>query len=124
VECLIKQYRDGSTVKALAEEFGIHRSTVMDHLRRHGIPRRSDSMRWTPEQLAQATSLYRQGLSAAAISSQYGLDPSTVSKRLKRAGVVLRPRPGRGRAPIQLSTKPDHSSTADERQRRCSLDCL
>ena len=72
VEGLIEKYRSGATVKTLAEEYAIHRSTVMDHLRRHGIPRRSDSMRWTPEQLAHATSLYRQGLSAAAISSQYG----------------------------------------------------
>lgn len=95
VDTLIGRYRDGGTVNGLAGEFGIHRGTVMDHLRRHGIPRRSDAMRWTPEQLAQVTDLYREGLSAAAIGSQYGLDPSTVSKRLKRAGVKLRPRPGR-----------------------------
>jgi DNA-directed RNA polymerase specialized sigma24 family protein len=94
VEDLIGRHHEGATVNVLATEFGIHRKTVMDHLRRAGIPRRSDAMRWTPEQLAHATDLYRQGLSAAAIGGQFGLDPSTVSRRLKRAGVVLRPRRG------------------------------
>lgn len=95
VERLVVRYCDGSTVNALAAEFGIHRKTVMDHLRRAGIPRRVDAMRWTSDQLAQATDLYRQGQSVASIGSEFGLDPSTVSRRLKRAGVVLRPRRGR-----------------------------
>jgi len=78
----------------LATEYGIHRVTVTEHLRRSEIPRRSDLMRWTPEQLAEVTELYHQGNSIRVLGEQYGVDPSTVAKRLKRAGVSLRPRRG------------------------------
>jgi transposase-like protein len=94
VKALIDAYQLGARVMDLAIEHGIHRVTVMEHLRRSEIPRRSDLLRWTTEQLAEVTELYNQGSSVRTIGAQYGVDPSTVAKRLKRAGVSLRPRRG------------------------------
>jgi transposase-like protein len=94
IKVLIEAYQLGATVKDLAVEHGIHRVTVMEHLRRNGIRTRSDLMRWAPEQLEEATDLYRAGESVRVLGERYGLDPSTVAKRLKRAGVKLRPRRG------------------------------
>lgn len=94
VKALVDGYRLGARVEDLAAEHGIHRVTVMEHLRRNGIPRRSDMTRWSPKQLAEVTDLYNQGSSVRTIGAQYGVDPSTVAKRLKRAGVSLRPRRG------------------------------
>jgi transposase-like protein len=94
VKDLIEAYLLGATIKDLAAEHDIHRVTVMDHLRRNEIPRRSDSIRWTPEQLVEVSDLYREGNSIRVLGERYGLDPSTVAKRLKRAGVQLRPRRG------------------------------
>lgn len=94
IKALIDAYQLGARVKDLAIEHGIHRVTVMEHLRRNGIPRRSDMMRWSPEQLAEVTELYNQGSSVRTIGAQYGVDPSTVAKRLRQAGVSLRPRRG------------------------------
>ena len=94
VNALVEAYRLGATVMDLAVEHGIHRTTVTAHLQRSGISRRSDIMRWSPEQLAEITELYSQGSSVRTIGAQYGVDPSTVAKRMKRAGVKLRPRRG------------------------------
>lgn len=94
VTALIDAYRLGATVKDLACEYGVHRATVMDHLRRNEIPRRSDTRRWTPDQLREATDLYHQGNSIRVLGERYHLDPSTVARRLRRAGVQLRPRRG------------------------------
>lgn len=94
VKTLIDTYQSGTTIKDLAAEYGIHRVTVMEHLRRNEIPRRSDSKRWTPEQLVEVTDLYHEGNSIRVLGQRYRLDPSTVAKRLKRAGVQLRPRRG------------------------------
>jgi transposase-like protein len=94
VEALIEAYRLGATIKDLAVEHGIHRVTVMEHLRRNEIPTRSDSMRWSTEQLIEVTELYHHGNSIRVLGERYGLDPSTVARRLKRSGVQLRPRRG------------------------------
>jgi lambda repressor-like predicted transcriptional regulator len=94
VDALIESYRHGATVKVLAVEHHVHRATVMEHLRRNGIPRTSAAMRWSPEQVSEAAHLYEQGSSVRTLGDVYGLDPSTIARRLKRAGVKLRP--GRG----------------------------
>lgn len=38
---LIEAYQAGATISQLADEFGIHRTTVAGHLDRHGVPRHS-----------------------------------------------------------------------------------
>lgn len=40
VEKLALAYRAGDSTYALARRFGIHRHTIAEHLRRHGIPLR------------------------------------------------------------------------------------
>ena len=52
-------YRSGAAVKELASRFGIHRTTVTQHLYRSGVDLRR--RRLDDEQVNQAVHLYRRG---------------------------------------------------------------
>jgi len=84
----------GATIETLSVEFGIHRTTVMAHLRRAGIPGRPRSRSWTARDLEIEAGRYLAGESLANIAARYSISPSTVGRRLQRAGVEFRPRPG------------------------------
>jgi DNA-binding CsgD family transcriptional regulator len=83
---LVKGHLSGATVDALAETFGLHRSTVLHHLQRQGIFRRRPSS----EDIQTAARLYADGLSLAAIGSRLGFHASTIHNLLRQQGVVLR----------------------------------
>jgi transposase len=83
--------RDGWEIDALAERFGIGRSTVMDHLKRAGVPRR----RWqgrtlSPDQLEEAGRLYETGLNLIAVAEQFDVDRRYLRRALPEAGFTIR----------------------------------
>jgi predicted DNA binding protein len=78
----------------LAERFHISRTTVMAHLDRHHVQRRSVAKHWDDDALAAAADAYTEGASLAAIAKPHDLDPQTVANRLRRAGIKIRPRRG------------------------------
>jgi DNA-binding CsgD family transcriptional regulator len=88
-------YRDGASVQNLAARFGIHRTTVLDHLKRRGVPRRPRVRKLTDRQIARAAEEYRSGDSLKALGERYGVDAATVRTHLARADVQIRPRRGR-----------------------------
>ena len=106
IDDLISTYQAGATISQLANEFGIHRTTVTGHLDRNGIPRHHDQTVWDDGLLRQAAKLYATGLSLADVADQFGIDAQTVANRFRRAGVSVRPRRG--------WTSPPHS----EQERR------
>lgn len=75
-------------MNALAKEFGLHRTTVAQHLAGAGVTRTKKVI--SPEQVERAAELYRQGSSLAVIGRQLGFDPATIHTHLRRAGVVMR----------------------------------
>jgi hypothetical protein len=58
----VKAYEDGQTVYALADQFGIHRTTVSAHLHRHGISLRCQGL--SPDDVILAHRLLRRRLVA------------------------------------------------------------
>ena len=90
---LVSDYVSGSSARQLSRDWNVHRTTVMDHLERHNIPRRPHVRKLTDTQLREAAELYQAGTSLAKLGTRYHVDPQTVSKELKRAGVTVR-RPG------------------------------
>jgi predicted DNA-binding protein YlxM (UPF0122 family) len=82
------------SVKRLAELYEIHRTTVLDHLKRAGVPTRPNRRKLTDEQVKEAARLYQGGLSLKAVGQRFGVDAQTVRKKLKKAGVTIRPKPG------------------------------
>jgi DNA-binding CsgD family transcriptional regulator len=99
VNKMVDRREAGETIEQLAERFGVHRTTVMAHLRRQGVPRQSRSRTWSDSALLAEVDRYMKGASLADIAERHGISPSTVARRLKRAGVELRPRPGWGHGP-------------------------
>jgi DNA-directed RNA polymerase specialized sigma24 family protein len=92
VEKLVEAKQAGATVRELAQQFGVCRTTVFKHLHARGLRTRS----LDPELLAEATSLYGDGWSTARIGKQLDIPTETLRTALKVSGVAMR-RPGRPR---------------------------
>ncbi len=92
IDKLVAGYLVGATVYELAEQFGVHRSTVSELLERRGVTRRFGPL--SPAQVAMATSLYGEGLSLATVGQQLGCHATTVRDALAKVGVEIRPRNG------------------------------
>ena len=91
---LVTAYQAGATVRTLADQFRVHRTTVVRHLEMAGVPRRANTRKLTDEQIAKAAELYEAGWSTARIGERFKVDPETVRHWLGRAGVKIRPRRG------------------------------
>jgi DNA-binding CsgD family transcriptional regulator len=94
IERLIAAYADGNSVLRLAARFKIHRTTVLAHLERNGVPRRRMGSKLSDEDVDEAAVLYRDGLSLEAIGHRFLVAPDTVAKALRHVGVQIRPRRG------------------------------
>jgi len=73
---LVDGYRSGLTVMELSRRYSIHRTTVMDHLRRKGVPKQGPKL--SREQVAQAKYLLNMGLSYAKIGKVMNVNAQTI----------------------------------------------
>lgn len=83
----------GEPIHDIATRHGIHRTTVIGHVTRRGLPRRSENG-WSDQELQSAADMYATGKSLAAVGALFGIDPATVANRFRRAGVPIRARRG------------------------------
>jgi hypothetical protein len=93
VDELLGAYVAGDLVHDIAVRHGVHRSTVIGHVTRRGLPRRSDDGR-SDQELQTAADLHAAGESLAAIGHHFGIDPAIVADRFRRAGIPIRARRG------------------------------
>lgn len=93
IDGLLAAYGAGDRVIDIAARFGVSRTTVIDHVTRRGLPRRSDLV-WSEAELQAAATLYAEGESLAAVGRRFDIDASTVANRFRRAGLPVRPRRG------------------------------
>ncbi len=91
---LVAMYEDGASVPDVVTRFGIHRTTVLRTLERHGVPRRPEIRKLGDDQRAEAAELYASGLSTVKVGAIFSVDAETIRKAFIRAGVQLRPRRG------------------------------
>jgi lambda repressor-like predicted transcriptional regulator len=91
---LAKQYKAGATARELSQAFGVHRTTVLVHLERHGIERRSCARRLTDVDVANAAHLYKGGQSLKTTAAHFGVNAETLRREFKKADVPVRPRQG------------------------------
>ncbi|WP_267244050.1 helix-turn-helix domain-containing protein [Streptomyces sp. PR69] len=87
---LVDAYRRGASMLELSRRYGVHRTTVDEHLKRAGVVKRSQT-KMTPDRVTRATELYEQGWSTPRIGRELHVSASAVCKALKRAGVRMRP---------------------------------
>jgi DNA-binding transcriptional ArsR family regulator len=88
IDALALAYRSGSTVYELAAQFGIHRSTVGQHLRACGVDTTPPGI--SLDDVPTVVRLYQEGWSLAKLSEKFDTTDNTVSRRLRAAGVVMR----------------------------------
>jgi transposase-like protein len=96
LEGLLRSYDRGTPVNKLADEFKIHRSTVLDHLNRSTTRRRYPAL--DDKGLETAKQLYASGLSLRDVGLTLEVHASTVRFALMSAGTQMRDRhSGKGR---------------------------
>lgn len=88
VDELVEAFTTGTTINELALRLGVHRTTVMGHLRRRRVPRRGQ---WSDQAVRKAAARYEAGATLDQIARDLGVDPRTVGRQLRFAGVMLRP---------------------------------
>jgi transposase-like protein len=87
-EQLAAAYEAGASVKDLAAQWGIHRTTVAAQLRQAGVRLRGTGV--PANCLDDAVQLYRDGWSCQRLAERYDCNATTVWKVLQQAGVRLR----------------------------------
>lgn len=82
LEKMAEEYRAGDTVPMLVERYGVHRTTILGHLERMGVPRRANKRKLTDAQVKEVRRLYRLGLSYAELGRKFGVSGDVVKKEL------------------------------------------
>jgi hypothetical protein len=88
IDRLGRAYESGATVRELAQDFRIHRTTAMDLLERAGVPRRGKGL--SDSKLQRAIRLYREGQSTARIGEALGFSAEMIRQHLLASGVRVR----------------------------------
>ena len=86
----IARYEAGASMQQIADELGVHRTTILKRLQGLGITTRYSKL--PPEQMHEASGLYAEGWTLDRIAKQYHVAASTVREYLLADGVELRPR--------------------------------
>jgi hypothetical protein len=89
---LLDGYEGGIPINGLAQQFGTHRSTVLDHLNRSFARRRYPALDHQSIEVAQQ--LYRAGLSLSDVGRLLEVHASTVRSAPMNAGIQMRDRHG------------------------------
>jgi DNA-binding CsgD family transcriptional regulator len=85
---LVDAYPRGATLKELAEEYGIHLTTVSAILERVQVRRRGRPL--SSIDIEEAIRMYQSGQSLSVVSSQFRVSADTIRHHLSRAGLKLR----------------------------------
>jgi DNA-directed RNA polymerase specialized sigma24 family protein len=89
----VTQYLAGKTVRDLAAQFAIHRSTVGKYLHAQGVDTTPPALH--PDDVPKALELYRAGWTFKQIADKFGVSQTAVRDRLHQAGVPRAERYGR-----------------------------
>jgi len=94
IERLIAACKSGGKVTQLAQQFGVSRETVANHLKRNGFKLTLRAL--DVEAVERARIFYeRDGRSLANIGEEFGVEAATVHRALRRVGVQFRDTHGR-----------------------------
>ena len=83
-------FQAGEFVDVLAARYGIHRWTVLNHLKQHNVKRRRS--RLSAVDIDKVVRLYGEGWTLEALAQELRVGASTVRRALVRSGVELRSR--------------------------------
>lgn len=84
-----ERYAAGETTTALAQEYGVAKSTIISILRDRSVVMRRQPL--TAEQVSEAARLYEFGLSLSQVAAQLNVNQETMRVAIRELGVHLRP---------------------------------
>ena len=90
---VVARYRDGQTIRKIAEVYQVSPTPVAAALRRCGeLRRQREDYRWqpTPDNCAEVVRLWHEGLGIQKIGRQVGAGNNAVSRVLRDAGIKAR----------------------------------
>lgn len=90
VDDLIAAYRQGLSLRDVAEKFGVHHRTAAAHLVRRGEPLRRRPL--SAAQIAEAVRLYESGMTLLAVGLELGVSQGTIRRAVAAQGVTIRSR--------------------------------
>ena len=82
------RYGVGETTPALAEAFGVAKSTIIGILREYNVVVRRQPL--TAEQVGEAARLYESGLSLSQVAKQMSVNQETMRVAIITLGVIVR----------------------------------
>ena len=85
----MERYQAGESANLLAGELGVHRTTIVGHLKRRDVATRYRII--AEADLAEAARLYEQGWSLARVGEGFGVGARTVMDAFRAAGIATRP---------------------------------
>jgi len=94
VDEVVESHRGGASIDSLAHRFGVHRTTILHHLDRRGVPRPPATRKMTDRTVRQAAKRYASGESLKVVAVRFDVDAKTLAREFKRAGIKIRSRRG------------------------------
>jgi DNA-binding CsgD family transcriptional regulator len=91
IEQAIVAYKGGATVYKLADQFGCHRNTISNHLKRHSVDVTIKKIA-TEADVQNLIALYEGELTTGQVAKKLGVSTTTVKKHLQQNGVKMRTR--------------------------------
>jgi len=91
---LVRLYLSGLTINATADRMGIHRTTVIHHLKASGVSRRRHLRKMSDPQVMEAAARYATGISLASVAEEFSVHEGTLTREFRKAGVPIRSRRG------------------------------
>ncbi|MEU8469614.1 hypothetical protein AB0F30_17100 [Streptomyces sp. NPDC029006] len=87
---VIRRYRAGETTAQLGQAYGCSRSTIIDVLKRHNVPRRVDRTIQLPVSNEELARRYlHERAEIQQLAAECGVTPNLISRRLAAAGVAV-----------------------------------
>lgn len=85
---VIARYQDGETSTALADEYGVAKSTILGILRTNNVTVRRQPL--TAEQVSESARLYESGLSLSQVAEAMKVNQETMRAAIMKAGIAMR----------------------------------
>lgn len=85
---MVTRYSSGVTSTALAEDYGVAKSTILRILREARVVVRRQPL--THDQVGEAARLYESGLSLSQVAKRLDVNQETMRTAILKVGVVLR----------------------------------
>ena len=89
IQTICERYRNGASSYELAKEFGCHRRTISDTLKRNGV-KVSHQAATKPELVKRVIELYAEMKTPKEVGAIVGIGGDTVRKVLKENGIYIR----------------------------------